>query len=1061
MSIGAMIDQVSSPTAVASRSRPGVLGAGTGYGTLSCRCHAPRAESKGLVTKQKMSMQDVILRLQEYWASAGCVVFQPVNTEVGAGTANPATALRVLGPEPWNVAYVEPSVRPDDSRYGLNPNRLQTHTQFQVILKPEPGDPQELYLGSLEAIGIDLDAHDVRFVEDNWASPALGAWGLGWEVWLDGMEITQFTYFQQLGGINLSPVPVEITYGLERIVMALQDVAHFKDVRYSDELSYGEVFGQTEYEMSRYYLDDASVDHVRSLFEVYSAEAQRLLDVRLPIPAYNYALKCSHAFNILDARGAISTTERTKAFSTMRTLVRNVAQLWVEKRAELDHPLGLADTPAPVAETKQGDTTRTTPNETGVPASSSEALLEIGVEELPVSEVLDATDRLDKQLRSSLAETRLAYEDLAVYCTPRRVAVRVWGVAAEEETVQRQVRGPRWGAAFDEAGEPSRALQGFLKKHGSSVADVSKTSHKGADYVSLSITSVGRDSQQVLSEVFTRLIENLRSSTNIRWSDPGLTYIRPIRWVLALVGTTVLDIHVSNLRSGNTTRLLRRSEPCEASVASPAEYVSRLGDAGIVLDRRERRSMVVDRARELAESVGGSIDEVAESALLDEIADLVECPVVLMGSFEQNYLEVPEQVLVGVMKKHQRYLPIRKDGQLTNHFVFVVNGSADEAVVRAGNEAVLRARFEDALFFWRSDLETSPSEFRAELSQLLFEERLGSYLDRSQRIESLANAIAEQLDLSSEDKATIRQAGAVAKFDYASQLVIELPGLAGTMAKEYARRAGFAEEVCVALEEIEQPRAAGAALPSSLPGAVLALADRLDTLTALTSIGVSATGSSDPFGIRRMSSGVISLLRAFPTLDVTFDSGVDRAIGTLREHGATLDDSVQHSVVDILRKRYEHHVIAEDHQAAVVRAVTNGSAVSHPRTGDTVLATLEAWMNSASFDSSFEAIQRIVRILPEQVQPFVDDFEGGAKAEIALAEAFRDFSKQLSPDSELKDYLDLFPTLVPAIERFFEDVKVMDDDQDVRARRLGLLSAIVDHPRRVLDFHALIHGSGQ
>ena len=220
-------------------------------------------------------MQDALLALTRYWTERGCMIVQPFNTEVGAGTLNPATILRVLGPEPWRVAYVEPSVRPDDSRYGENPNRLQTHTQFQVILKPEPGDPQEQYLASLEALGIDIHAHDIRFVEDNWANPATGSWGLGWEVWLDGLEITQFTYFQQAGGMSLDPVSVEITYGVERIIMALQNVGHFKDIAYAPGISYGEAFGQAEYEMSRFYLDDADVDTQRRLFEDYAAEARR------------------------------------------------------------------------------------------------------------------------------------------------------------------------------------------------------------------------------------------------------------------------------------------------------------------------------------------------------------------------------------------------------------------------------------------------------------------------------------------------------------------------------------------------------------------------------------------------------------------------------------------------------------------------------------------------------------------------------------------------------------------------------------------------------------------
>jgi glycyl-tRNA synthetase len=295
-----------------------------------------------------LTMQDAILRLTSYWVEQGAVLAQPYNTEVGAGTLNPATFLRVLGPEPWRTAYVEPSVRPDDSRYGENPNRLQTHTQFQVILKPDPGDPQEQYLGSIRALGIDTARHDVRFVEDNWESPALGAWGLGWEVWLDGLEITQFTYFQVAGGQTLEPVSVEITYGLERILMALQGVDHFKAIEFAPGVSYGEIAAQSELEMSTYYLDEADVEAQRRLFDIYQAEAVRLLEKRLPVPAYNFVLKCSQTFNVLDSRGAIGTTERARAFARMRRLAHDVAGLWVERREELGFPLGVyRDPPLP------------------------------------------------------------------------------------------------------------------------------------------------------------------------------------------------------------------------------------------------------------------------------------------------------------------------------------------------------------------------------------------------------------------------------------------------------------------------------------------------------------------------------------------------------------------------------------------------------------------------------------------------------------------------------------------------------------------------------------------
>ena len=273
-----------------------------------------------------MTFQDLILKLQTYWAKQGCILAQGYDLEVGAGTMNPATFLRVLGPEPWNVAYVEPSRRPADGRFGENPNRLFQHHQFQVILKPNPPDVQELYLGSLRAIGIDPREHDIRFVEDDWESPTLGAWGLGWEVWCDGMEITQYTYFQQAGGFEVRPVAAELTYGLERIAMYLQDVENVFDVEWVKGVKYREVFHRNEVEMSEYAFRQSDPKMLFGLFDVYEAECKRLIEARLPLPAYDYCLKCSHTFNMLDARGAISVTERAAYIGRVRALAHQCAQ---------------------------------------------------------------------------------------------------------------------------------------------------------------------------------------------------------------------------------------------------------------------------------------------------------------------------------------------------------------------------------------------------------------------------------------------------------------------------------------------------------------------------------------------------------------------------------------------------------------------------------------------------------------------------------------------------------------------------------------------------------------
>lgn len=286
-----------------------------------------------------MYFQDLMLKLLEYWGSKGCIILEPYDIEKGAGTMNPHTFLRSLGPEPWKVAYIEPSRRPADARYGENPHRTYQHHQLQVIVKPSPEDIQDMYLKSLEVIGIEPLKHDIRFVEDNWEAPTLGAWGLGWEVWLDGMEITQFTYFQQVGSIDCELESAELTYGLERIAMYIQDVDHILDIQWNKDIKYGDIFKQAEYEQSVYSFEKADINALIKLFNMYEIEAKEAIEAGLVMPSYDYVLKCSHVFNILDARGAISVTERTHYIGRVRSIARLVAAEYLKQREKMDYPL--------------------------------------------------------------------------------------------------------------------------------------------------------------------------------------------------------------------------------------------------------------------------------------------------------------------------------------------------------------------------------------------------------------------------------------------------------------------------------------------------------------------------------------------------------------------------------------------------------------------------------------------------------------------------------------------------------------------------------------------------
>ena len=286
-----------------------------------------------------LTFQEIILTLQRYWSNQGCVLLQPYDMEMGAGTFHPATFLRALGPEPWKSAYTQPSRRPKDGRYGNNPNRLQHYYQFQVVMKPSPNNIQDLYLDSLRELKIDLAINDIRFVEDDWESPTLGSWGLGWEVWLNGMEVTQFTYFQQVGGLDCKPVLGEITYGLERLAMNLQGVENVFDLIWADGVTYGDVYHQNEVEQSKYNFEQSNITFLLEQFIVYESEAKRLLELSLPLPSYEQVLKCSHTFNLLDARGAISVTERAAYIGRIRTLARLVAKAYYDSRKELGFPI--------------------------------------------------------------------------------------------------------------------------------------------------------------------------------------------------------------------------------------------------------------------------------------------------------------------------------------------------------------------------------------------------------------------------------------------------------------------------------------------------------------------------------------------------------------------------------------------------------------------------------------------------------------------------------------------------------------------------------------------------
>ena len=1017
-----------------------------------------------------LSFQRAILRLQEFWAERGCLIWQPYSEKVGAGTMNPATVLRVLGPEPWRVAYIEPSYRPDDGRYGDNPNRMQMHTQLQVILKPDPGNPQELYLESLYALGIRREEHDIRFVEDRWEAPSLGAWGLGWEVWLDGLEISQFTYFQQAGGFALDPVSVELTYGLERIVLFLQSVRSVWEMDWDGTHTYGDVLLQPEIEHCRYDFELAGVERLVQMYNLYEAEARACLAAGLITPAHDYILRCSHTFNLLDARGAIGVTERATYFRRMRDLFRQAAEMYVEQRQRMEYPW-LEEQGTGTREQGSGirdqGPIRNPQSAIRNPQSPTTFLLEIGTEELPVGDLDSAMAQLRELTPARLAEARLDYGSVRVLGTPRRLIVLVEGLAPRQRPVEEAVKGPPVRAAFDVAGRPTRAAEGFARKFNLSVEQLEVRDMDGGQYVVAVRREEGQPTAEVLSALLPTLIASLRFNQTIRWNHTNVAFSRPIRWLVALLGDAVVPFEYAGVSSGCVSRGSRPAGSPDIEIAHAEDYLGLLAQHCIVADPQERRAIIADQIAELARSVGGGIPD--DPALLDEVANLVEQPTPFLGHFEDEYLRLPAAVLIAVMKKHQRYFPVIRDqGCGTNpqsavrnpqsllpYFVGVRNGGqAHMDIVAHDNQEVIRARFSDADFFYRRDTEKPLEAFLPRLATLTFQERLGSMLDKTHRLEQVAGHLAQTLGLSDEETQVAQRAAHLCKADLATHMVVEFTSLQGAMGREYALKSGEPPAVAEAILEHYLPRSAGDALPRTRSGLVVGLASRLDSLAGLFAVGLTPTGSADPYHLRRDALGMVQALlahrvpfsvreglaaaaRLLPVemsqdaLAAALDFIVERLRGTLREQGFRYD------VVDaVLAARGDDPFRA--HQAA---------------------EALSRWVVRDDWSRTLDNYARCVRITREFEERFpLDPACFVHPAEEELHAAYQEARARVAPQSTVDEFFAAFLPLVDVIDRYFakeSGVMVMAEDQALRENRLAQLQHIAALADGIADLSRL------
>jgi glycyl-tRNA synthetase len=982
-----------------------------------------------------LTFQEIISNLQNFWIKKGCLLQTSYDLETGAGTFNPETFLRALGPEPYNVCHVEISKRPTDGRYGQNPNRLQKFHQFQVLMKPSPENFQRFYLESLESIGLSLKKHDIRFVHDDWESPTQGAWGLGWEVWCDGMEITQFTYFQCIAGVELSPVSVELAYGLERIAMFLQGVSNVYDVQYSKDLKYGDVFLQSEIEFSKYNFEQANIEMWKKHFEDFEKEANSLLENNNPIVAYDYAIRASHAFNILDARGAISTTARVGLMHRVRDLACRSGKEYLKSRESLGFPL-LKNVSTP-----QSIVLSPLPRVEFSPSNRDDFLLEIGSEELPAAFLPGAMSTLDESIKALLDTHELSYEDVRVYGTPRRLSVHVFGIPEGTEDQMVVKKGPPISVAFDAHGLLTPQGKGYLQSAGLplvSLADIEmgKVPHlsiQEGKYLLTHEAKPGKSTLEILQSTLPDLIKNFPFPKKMRWGSNDLSYARPIRWIVALYGKRVIPFSIANILSSNISFGHSQLASGAFKIRHPRTYLRKLRRWKVIASMEEREEMIVKQLDRMERRL--SMKALQRERVLSEVLFLSEYPTLTEYTFDTRFLSLPKELLMSEMIEHQRYFPMStSDGEITNTFVVTCDRKPTELILK-NNKAVLTARLSDGLFLYEQDLRKPLSAYCDYLKSITFHKDLGSVYDKTLRIKTLADTLAKFFEV-----APPTSACHLCKADLASAVVDEFPELQGVMGKYYARASGESEDTAIAIEEHWWPISEGSPIPSTLHGKLIALADRLDNLISYMSVGIKPSSSKDPYALRRSAIGIIRIL-------------IEGKISL------DLEKIVQApEVLEFIRDKLKGVLRDYDYKKEEIDAVLSFES-NDPYDAYARVAALHRFRKSGEeFDKLYQIYKRAKgQIGNERVQSF-DIHLLEEAGERKLSECLEAMKPKFDWAIHQKDYLDAFKTLSSLnkpLADFFDTVRVLVDDTKVRNNRIALLQCVFDHTKKLVDFNRI------
>ncbi len=685
---------------------------------------------------------------------------------------------------------------------------------------------------------------------------------------------------------------------------------------------------------------------------------------------------------------------------------------------------------------------------------NKDLLFEIGTEEIPAGYMPATLEKVKSIAGSMLSENRIAFSGIKTYGTPRRIVIFAKDVAAKQEDLEELVKGPSKKAAYDEEGNPSKALQGFLKGQGVQLDEVFLQELSGVQYVYCKKQKKGQSTKEVLKKILPDILTSITFPKSMKWGNKSFRFARPVRWLLPMLGDELIELDKDGIACSKYTRGHRVLSEGSIEINNTGEYFEKLRKGYVIVDQDERRSMILRQCMELAKDNGGEV--LMDEELLEEIVYLVEYPTALLGSFEAGYLKLPKEVVITPMKEHQRYFPLTdKNSKLMNYFITVRNGD-DQYIgtVREGNERVLKARLSDADFFYNEDIKNSLESYVEKLKNVVFQEALGTIYDKTQRIISISGYIAEMIGLSPDSRKHLSRTAYLCKADLVTNMVKEFDELQGIMGREYALIQGEGAEVANAISEHYLPRYAGDSTPATLNGSVLSISDKIDTVCGCFAIGIQPTGSQDPYALRRQAIGINSIILD-DKMHIGLSKLLDVSLAPFEERHILKGDktTIKKGIVEFFRQRFRNIMTDRGFEYDVIDAVTS-TGFNDIYESYLKILELSKWKYKSEFSSILGSFNRVSNLASKAESSGVNLELFTEEAELELLQAFKKIRGEFENHADNREYgeaLRLIITLIKPIDDFFDNIMVMVEDADIRNNRLGLLKSIADMMNRIAD----------